>query len=90
MLFNLETLSKNTFRWLVLGLFLSIIYDLLYFYLRASQPHEIEQGIYAFSSVMSYIAFFLRLFMVLVYWKDSLDFDGIMLGHRVNRVIGNV
>jgi hypothetical protein len=90
MLFNITSVTKNTFRWLVLGLFLSTIYDLLYFYLKSSEPTEIERGIYSFSVTMSYIAFFLRLLMVIVYWKDSLDFDGIMLGHKVDRVVRNV
>ncbi len=33
---------------------------------------------------MSYISFFLRLIMALIYWKDSLDFDNIMLGRRIS------
>ena len=32
-----------------------------------------------FSLLMSYISFFFRILMALVFWKDSLDFERIML-----------
>ena len=46
----------------------------------------LERKIRLFSLYMSYISFFLRLIMALIYWKDSLDFDNIMLGKRISIV----
>ena len=39
---------------------------------------------------MSYLGFFVRLLMALVYWKDSLDFDNIMLGRKVDKAIRTI
>ena len=41
-----------------------------------------ESSLRLFSLYMAYISFFARLIIALVYWKDSLDFDNIMLGKR--------
>jgi hypothetical protein len=36
---------------------------------------------------MSYIGFILRVLMALVYWKDSLDFEKVMLGKKVDQAM---
>jgi len=79
--------SRNTFRYLVFGLFLSIIYDLIWFAVKlndATSPDAsgVESNLRSFSWLMAYFGFFLRLLMFIVYWKDSMDFDFIMHGKR--------
>jgi len=93
MLLNLPKVTQNTFRWLVFGIFLSIIYDLFWFSMKTQEytadlkaDAGLERRIRLFSLYMSYISFFLRLVMALIYWKDSLDFDNIMLGKRISIV----
>jgi hypothetical protein len=89
MLLNMEKVSQNMFRMLVGFIFLSILYDLFWFSLSSSDYKAdtkadggLEKSIRTFSLNMSYISFFVRLIMGLVYWKDSLDFDNIMPGAR--------
>jgi hypothetical protein len=91
MLLNLQRVTQNTFRWLVLGIFISIIYDLFWFSIKTLEYQQdskgdsgVERKVKIFSLYMSYVSFFLRLIMALVYWKDSLDFDNIMLGKRIS------
>ncbi len=38
----------------------------------------VERGIRKFSLYSSYISFFFRIFMAIIFWKDSLDFDRII------------
>lgn len=37
MMFNLDRVTKGKFRILVLGVFISLIYDLLWFYMKHSE-----------------------------------------------------
>ena len=90
MLFNMDKVTQNTFRLLVLGIFISIAYDLFWFSLKSLEYQQdlkadagLEKNLRLFSLYMSYISFFVRLVMGLVYWKDSLDFDNIMQGRRM-------
>ena len=78
---------------LVLGIFISIIFDLFWFSFKSSDfsgdsktDSGVEGSIKKFSLTMSYISFFVRLVMALIYWKDSLDFDNIMGGTRMRTV----
>jgi hypothetical protein len=90
MLLNTFRITQSTFRWLVAGIFISLLYDLFWFGLASSdyggestlrQPDGgLEKNLKRFSLNMSYVSFFLRLIIALVYWKDSLDYDSIMLG----------
>jgi len=85
---TIKDTTKNTFRYLVLGLFLSIIYDLIWFAVKlndATSPMAaagVDKNLRSFSWLMAYLGFFLRLIMFIVYWKDSMDFETIMLGRR--------
>jgi hypothetical protein len=94
MLLNLQQVAHNHFRWLVGGLFLSVIYDLLWLVLSAGASNQdysgLESSVQAFGSFMSLLSFFTRLLMAVVYWKDSLDFDNIMLGRKVDRAIRTI
>ncbi len=65
MLHNTERIKRITFRLLVLLIFVSLIYDIMYFMIgnqSGDQPYDggIEKGIRNFSSTMSYISFFFR------------------------------
>lgn len=88
---NVETLSRNLFRFLVLGLFMSCIFDLLWFAVKLNDANATDVGaersVRVFSQWMSYIGFIVRLFVAMVYWKDSLDFENVMIGKKVDRAI---
>jgi hypothetical protein len=85
MLLNLQQVSTNAFRWLVLALLISIIFDLVYLSLSTSPK---SGGASSFmGSLLTFIAFLFRVLMLLVYWKDSLDFDNLMMGKQVDRAI---
>lgn len=94
MLLNLQQVAHNHFRWLVGGLFLSLFYDLLWLCLSRGASNQdysgLESSIQAFGSLMSLLSFFTRLLMAIVFWKDSLDFDNIMLGRKVDRAIRTI
>ena len=85
MLLNLQQVSTNAFRWLVLAFLISIIFDLVYLSLSTSPKNG---GASSFmGSLLTFIAFLFRVLMLLVYWKDSLDFDNLMMGKKVDRAI---
>jgi hypothetical protein len=90
-LFNVDTIGRNIFRYLVLGLFLSCILDLLWFFIKSNEAYSpdvgTERALRGFSQAMSYIGFLLRILMALVYWKDSLDFEKVMLGKKVDQAM---
>lgn len=83
MLTNTHRVTHYTFRILVGMVFFSLVYDLFWFALKHSEYSTtstkvdggMERGIKLFSLYMSYISFFIRILVALVYWKDSLDFD---------------
>lgn len=70
---------------LVLMIFLSLIADLVWFYVNdLSNDVEdggIEKSVRSFSLTMSYFSFFFRFIVALVFWKDSLDFVRIIKKH---------
>jgi hypothetical protein len=44
-----------------------------------------ETSLRNFSLYLAYVSFFFRIIVALVFWKDSLDFDNIMLGGGQNK-----
>mmetsp|Transcript_19015 Transcript_19015/g.13811 ORF Transcript_19015/g.13811 Transcript_19015/m.13811 type:complete len:125 (-) Transcript_19015:49-423(-) len=79
MLLNTEKVKKWTFRLLVLAIFLSIVYDIFWFMVQdLGQEHAddggLEKGIRNFSLSMSYLSFFTKLILGIIFWKDSVDF----------------
>ena len=65
MLNNTERIKRITFRMLVLGIFISLLYDIFFFILggqSGDQPYDggVEKGVRNFSMTMSYISFFFR------------------------------
>jgi hypothetical protein len=74
----------------VLGLVVSLFYDVIWLFLKSGEFHtdaSPEDGgmgvsLRRFSLYISYINFFFRIFMTLVFWKDSLDFEIISSNAR--------
>ena len=66
-----------------------MVYDLVWFILKNPETSErgANLGYGRFALFMTYMSFFVRLAMAMVYWKDSLDFDSIMLGKKVDVAI---
>ena len=89
MLLNFDQLSRNIWRYLVLALLLSCFLDLFNFAIKASDANApdvgTEKALRGFASVMNFIGFIVHLLMAMVYWKDSLDYERVMLGKRVDR-----
>mmetsp|Transcript_28750 Transcript_28750/g.27713 ORF Transcript_28750/g.27713 Transcript_28750/m.27713 type:complete len:160 (+) Transcript_28750:118-597(+) len=82
MLTNAYKITSNTFRGLVIAIIFSLFYDIFWFGIKSNEYKAdqkddggLQGGIRMFSLYMSYISFFVRIFMALVYWKDSLDFQ---------------
>ena len=65
MLSNTDRIKRVTFRMLVFGIFLSLLYDIFFFILNqqgGDQAYDggVEKGVRNFSLTMSYISFFFR------------------------------
>lgn len=64
MLNNTDRIKRWTFRALVFGIFVSLIYDLLWFYLQDQANDSVDGGIERsvrnFSLTVSYFSFFFR------------------------------
>ena len=65
MLMNTDKIKKWTFRVLVLGIFLSLAYDLFFFIMIQDYGGDqsdggVEKGIRSFSLTVSYFSFFFR------------------------------
>ncbi len=65
MLGNTARVKRVTFRMLVLGIFLSLLYDIFFFLLNSQGGDQnydggVEKGVRNFSLTMSYISFFFR------------------------------
>jgi hypothetical protein len=66
MMFNTERITRGRFRMLVLGIILSLIYDLVWFYLKHHEYSDeksdtgSEKNLKKFSLMMSYASFILR------------------------------
>jgi hypothetical protein len=66
MMFNIDTVSKGKFRMLVIGVILSLLYDLVWFYLKHGEYSQddkdgsTEATVRKFSLMMSYASFIFR------------------------------
>lgn len=82
MILNTEKIKRWTFRALVLGIFVSLLYDLFWFMMHDVNNDlsdgGLQKSIKNFSLIMSYFSFFFRIIVALVFWKDSLDFNRII------------
>jgi len=80
-----EVITRQTFRGLVLLIVVSWVYDFLQlFFIDASVSTEDEEDggneatLRRFTRLLSYIALIFKVIVVLVFWKDSLDFRNII------------
>lgn len=79
MMFNTDRITKGRFRMLVLGIIITIVYDLLWFFLKTGE-YTLEQknddsgeaGVRKFSLLMSYASFILR---VILNWIKTFSFS---------------
>lgn len=85
--------NAKHFRYLVIGLFLSMIYDIVWLFMMASAQGENDNGdggkelwVRKFSLYMAYLHFFFKLITAFVYWKTSVDFDRLR-DVRINRMV---
>ena len=67
MMFNTDRISRGLFRILVLGIFISLVYDILWFFIKHSEFAEdqkadggMETNIRRIVLILSYISFILR------------------------------
>ena len=80
-----ENIQRNTFRQLVVLLVLSWGYDFMQlFFIDASASDEDEEDggneykLRRFTRLLTYITLLFKVIVVLVFWKDSLDFRSII------------
>jgi len=85
MMFNTESITKIRFRMLVAGIVLTLIFDLFWFALKHSEYSSdskdgggLETGVKRTVLILSYLSFFFRLLVAIVFWKDSMDFQNII------------
>ena len=69
MMLHTETVTRTKFRFLVLGIFISIIYDIVWFYLKHAELTDDskkagdggqEKGVRTFALAIAYLSFALR------------------------------
>ena len=76
-------ITRNTFRGFVLMIFVSWVWDFFYLFFFTSvadedEEDDMEYNVRRFSRLFSYISFFFRIIVLLVFWKDSVDFSKIV------------
>ena len=91
MLSNTDKIKKWTFRGLVFGIFISLIYDLLWFFFQ-EQSNDLEDGgvqksVRNFSLTISYLSFFFRVSIKLHLYH--IDYCGSRLLERLSRLQPN-
>jgi len=82
---NPQNVSRQTFRGLVLLIAVSWVYDFLWLFfidVSASEEDEEDGGneykLRRFIRLLTYITLMFKVILVLVFWKDSLDFRNIV------------
>ena len=83
LLTNPEMVEKTSFRLLVAGTFLSLVYDIVWRCMQDSEADEsADGGMQGFVRIFSYwvlwVMMFFKIVMGFVYWKASLDFAAII------------
>lgn len=73
--------GEKHFEYLMYAIIVSMIYDLLWFFINnySEDDKSPETGIKKFSLWMSYLSFFWRIALFLVFWKDQLSFERIVV-----------
>ena len=82
-----ESIGRQTFRFFVVLLVASWVYDFLQFFvIDASAAEEDEEDggneymLRRFVRLVAFIAMVFKLLLVVVFWKDSLDFRNVIRG----------
>lgn len=82
-----QVITRKTFRYLVALLAATWVYDFVWFAIidSSSADEDLEDGgneykINRFTKFVSWISLLFKLIVVLVYWKDSIDFRSIIRG----------
>jgi hypothetical protein len=83
LLTNPEMVEKTSFRLLVAGTFLSLVYDIVWRCMQDFDAEELadcglQQSVHIFSYWVLWVMMVIKIFMGLVYWKVSLDFAAII------------
>ena len=79
-----STIKRSTFRAFVLLILLSWVYDFVYLFVLSSTEAEdeedggMEYSVRRFSRMFSYISLVFRVVVLVVFWKDSVDFSKIV------------
>jgi len=97
MINDTEKIKKGTFRYLVVALFISFAYDVLWLLMSAGSYNVeetgsdggLEKSIRKFSLTMSVISVIFRFVVIFVFWKDSIDFQRIIKRRNEMRYSGS-
>lgn len=77
-----HSVKKWTFRLLVLGVLMSLLFDFAFFMLNDFDLKKVQGGDTSLTITVGYYAtvfgFFFKFFVALVFWKDSTDFNRII------------
>jgi hypothetical protein len=77
-----QSVKKWTFRLLVLGVLMSLVFDFAFFMLNDFDLKKVQGGDTSLTITVGYYAtvfgFFFKFFVALVFWKDSTDFNRII------------
>ena len=82
-----ESVRRWRFRQLVALFAVSLIYDIVWFFINRDEEEDeggLEYNVRRFSRIISYVSFFWRILLVLIIEKVSLDFIAIIKGKRHN------
>ena len=85
LLANAKDASSKQFRFLVAGIALSLVYDSVWFYMRAGEllgdaqeEGGVEEKVRKFSLWMSGISFLFKVLMSFIFWMASIKFEDII------------
>ena len=79
------TLTKSSFRTLLIGVVISFFYDIVHLIMRTGFYwsfelfyQDTERGVRRFSLIWAYILLVVKLFQMFIMWKVSIDYDEII------------
>lgn len=83
LLTNPEMVDKTSFRCLVAGTFLSLVYDIVWRFMQDFEAEEsadcgMQGSVRLFSYWVLFVMMFFKIVMGFVFWKASLDFAAII------------
>ncbi|CAI2365549.1 unnamed protein product [Moneuplotes crassus] len=88
------TLTKGSFRTLLLGVFISFFYDIIHLILRSGYYwnfelfyNDPEKSVCRFSLICAYLLLLVKFFQMFVMWKVSVDYDEVMRYKNRNKAL---